>query len=221
MCTGKTKPEGAPASAEDIAALNAAFEFLYGGLRDAKNLFEAGDNAGREGVIHALENLVKFLSRFQPVIAEGLNAPLGSLLSALLSLDDGTVTPLLKPVRASGRSRGSAIRDSLKGAAAFTVMRLRAAGKTAPDACQDVASVFNDAGVKAARGRFPKITNRTVRGWCEEISADIVRNGDAAQTFDGLMVEDNPAAGADPADLRRYYLAKLEHLIAALRGADQ
>jgi hypothetical protein len=217
--TGRIEPEGAPSSSEDLAALNAAFDLLYSALREAKRLFEAGDNAGREGVIHALENLLKFLSRFQPVLDEGLNAPLGSLLSALLSLDDGRVLSLLKPVLARGRSRASAIRDSLKGAAAFTVMRLRAAGRTAPDARKDVAHVFHNAGVKAARGQYPKITSRTVRGWCEEVAADVGRHGQAAQTFE-LLAADNTES-AEAADKRRYYLDKLAVLIRAIRGADQ
>jgi len=182
MCTtdkAEPEPQCAPASREDIA-LNAAFDFLYGGLRDAKKLFEAGDSAGREGAIHALETVLKFLSRFQPILDEGLNAPLAGLSNALLSLDDGTVLALLKPVQPRGRSRASAFRDSLKGAAAFTVDRLCATGRTAPDAHADVAQVLRDAGVTAARGRFPAITSRTVRGWCQEVAADIGRRGDAA-----------------------------------------
>src|SRR5262249_39104341 len=161
---------------------NTAFDFLYGGLRDAKKLFEAGDNAGRDGAIHSLEVLLKFLSQFQPVLDEGLNAPLAALFNALLSLDDGSVLPILKSVPVRGRSRGSAFRDSLKGAAAFTVTRLRATGLSVPDARGDVARVFRDARVTTGRGRYPAITSRTVRGWCEEVTTDIGRCGEAAQT---------------------------------------
>jgi len=224
MCTtDKTEPEPqcAPASQEDIAALNAAFDFLYGGLRDAKKLFEAGDSAGREGAVHALETVLKFLSRFQPILDEGLNAPLAGLSNALLSLDDGTVLALLKPVQPRGRSRASAFRDSLKGAAAFTVDRLCATGRTAPDAHADVAQVLRDAGVTAARGRFPAITSRTVRGWCQEVAADIGRRGDAAQTFDLMEKECLVADGTAPADIRRYYLGKLAGVIRATRGTEQ
>jgi hypothetical protein len=206
-------------SSEHIIALNAAFNFLYGGLRDARKQFETGDNGGREGAIHAVEILLKFLSRFQPVLDEGLNAPLISLFNALLSLDDGTVEPLLKPVPARGRSRASAIRDSLKGAAAFTVMRLRAAGQRAPDAYRDVARVCHDAGVKAARGQYPKITRRTVRGWCAEVAADVGRRGEAAQAL--KLLEADNAENAEATDKRPYYLDKLAKLIRKLRASDQ
>jgi hypothetical protein len=222
MCASeKTEPGDASSSPEDIADLNAAFDFLYSGLRDAKKLFEAGDKGGREGAIHALEILAKFLSRFQPVLDEGLNAPLAGLFNALLNLDDGAVLPLLKPVPTLGRTRASAIRDSLKGAAAFTVARLCAIGQAAPEARADVAQVFREAGVTAARGRYPAITNRTVRGWCEAVAGDIGRHGEAAQTFDLMEKECLPPDGPTPADIRRHYLAKLAELIGATRGAER
>jgi hypothetical protein len=230
MCTiGKNEPEGASSSSEDVAALNAAFDFLYGGLRDAKKLFDTGDKGSREGAIHALEILLKFLSRFQPVLDQGLNAPLIALFNALLSLNDGNVLPMLKPVPPRGRSRASGIRDSLRGAAAFTVTRLCATGRSAPDAHADVARVVRDAGVKAARGRYPTITGRTVRGWCEEVAADIGRCGEAAQTFDLLEKQCPVVEGAEPADIegaeradiRRAYLDSLKNLINNLRGSEQ
>jgi hypothetical protein len=210
MCTiGKNEPEGASSSSEDVAALNAAFDFLYGGLRDAKKLFDTGDKGSREGAIHALEILLKFLSRFQPVLDQGLNAPLIALFNALLSLNDGNVLPMLKPVPPRGRSRASGIRDSLRGAAAFTVTRLCATGRSAPDAHADVA--------------------RTVRGWCEEVAADIGRCGEAAQTFDLLEKQCPVVEGAEPADIegaeradiRRAYLDSLKNLINNLRGSEQ
>ena len=230
MCTTeKTEPQGTSSSLEDIAALNAEFDFLYRGLRDAKKLFEAGDNAGREGAVHSLEILLKFLSRFQPVLDERLNAPVVALFNALLSLDDGCVLPILKSVPPRGRSRASGVRDSLKGAAAFTVTCLVATGQRVPDARADVARLFRETGVTTARGRYPAVTSRTVRGWCEEVAADIGRRGEAAQTFDQLEKECSvveraePAdiEGAEPADIRRASLDSLANLINDLRGSEQ
>jgi hypothetical protein len=230
MCTTeKTEQQDTSSSGEDIAALNAAFDFLYGGLRDGKKLFEANNSGGREGAIHSLEVLVKFLSQFRPVLDEGLNAPLIALFNALLTLNDGNVLPILKPAPARGRSRASGIRDGLKGAAAFTVARLRATGRSVPDAREDVARVFRDAGVTTARGRYPTVTRRTVRGWCEEVAADMGRRGEAAQTFDGLQSEylvldgTNPIdfEGAELANIRRAYLDSLANLINDLRGSEQ
>jgi hypothetical protein len=190
-------------------------------LRDARKLFETGDNAGREGATHALEILLKFLSRFQPVLDEGLNAPLTSLFNALLGLNDGMALPLLKPVSVRGRSRASGIRESLKGAAAFTVARLRATRRAAPDAHADVVQVLRDAGLTAARGSYPKITTRTVRGWCQEVAKDIERRGQAAQTFGLMEKECLVGENAEPAGIRRYYLKNLAKLILAMRGSEQ
>jgi hypothetical protein len=64
------------ATAEQIDQI---FDFLYAGLREAKRLYDAGDHAGREGAIHAVETVVKFLGLFKPVATESLHAPLVGL----------------------------------------------------------------------------------------------------------------------------------------------
>jgi hypothetical protein len=49
-----------------------------------------------------------------------------------------------------------------------------------------VAQAFRKAGVKAARGRNPQVTARTVRGWCEKIAEDVGRHSEAAKAFEPL-----------------------------------
>jgi hypothetical protein len=103
---------------------NRAFDLLFAGLREAKCRFENGDHAGRDGVIHALESVLKFLGHFEQVENAALHAPLGALFDALLHLDDGETHPMLQKVTLSGRARASAGRESLMGIIAFTVDRL-------------------------------------------------------------------------------------------------
>ena len=123
------------------------------------------------------------------MISSALHTPLIVLFNALMSLDDGRVLPVLKPAKKTGRPRASAFRKSSIGAAAFTVKRLTETGMQAPAARSAVARTLRAVGVKPARGRAGAITERTVLGWCEEVSADVGRRGEAAQTYDLLMAD--------------------------------
>jgi hypothetical protein len=205
-----------PPSSEEIE-LNEAFKSLYTGLREAKTLFGTGDDAGREGAIHALETVVKFLGRFQPVVDEGLHAPLAVLLDGLLSLSDGAVAPLLKHIPHTGQSRASALRECTIGAAAFVVDRLCAAGYPDREAQEFVASTLRAEGVRAARGRFPEVTADTVRTWCDDVAADM--KAQAAQVFKGLT--DDPENLPPPgADARQFFHRHLVHVARAIRAAE-
>jgi hypothetical protein len=204
----KAAPPDTPYSAEQIDQI---FDFLYAGLREAKRLYDAGDHAGREGAIHAVETVVKFLGLFKPVATESLHAPLVGLWDALMNLDDGVVHPMLQKVWHSGRGRGSAGRESLKGIAAFTVDRLRGCGMSLDDARESVARVLREEGVTAARGGG-EVGERTVRGWCEEVAADVGRHGEAAQTFDDLQKKFAAEQSAAPEIIRRSLLDRLAHV---------
>jgi hypothetical protein len=174
----------------DLGRLNEGLAYLFQELRKATELHQSNTNAGREGAIHSVETTIKFLSLFAPVISLRLHAPLGVLCDALMSLDDGKALPLLKPAKKLGRMRASALRGSLIGGAVFTVKRLTETGMKAPAAHQAVASALKRVGIKPARGRAEKsITARTIRGWCEEVSVDVGRHGEAAQTYDLLIKE--------------------------------
>jgi hypothetical protein len=172
---------------EQLVPIEAAFNELYKGLVEAKQLFDQTNE--REAAIHALECVLKFLEKSSKVQSYGLHAPLVALFDALMSLDDGEVRPILKKALRTGRGRASALRDSIKGAAAFTVKALHATGLPMPAAYKQVARLLQKAGVTAERGRYQGITVRTVRGWCEDVAADVSRQGEAAQTFDLLQKE--------------------------------
>jgi hypothetical protein len=173
-------------AASPEAAISQAFDVLFAQLLEAKRRFENGDHAGRDGVIHALESVLKFLGLFEQVQSAHLHAPLAALFDALLHLDDGETHPMLDKVKHSGRARASAGRESLKGFAAFTVDRLCALGIPQPKAHETVARVLESEGVSPARGKGP-ITGRTVRLWCQHVAADVGRHGEAAQAFDFLQ----------------------------------
>jgi hypothetical protein len=203
-------------SAKDLAAIKGAFNALYKGLIEAKQLFDSGRNEGREGAIHAVESVLKFLEGLTPIRSYRLHAPLVELFNALMNLDDGEVRPILKKARRTGRGRASAVRESIKGAVAFTVHALHATGLQTPAAHKLVASAVQKQGVMPERGRKQEVTARTIRGWCEDVAADVSRRGEAAQTFDLLQKECPLQKDADPKLIHRKLLDDLIGLIRQL-----
>jgi len=208
-------------SAEDLAALRGAFNGLYKGLIEAKQLFDSGRNEGREGAIHAVESVLKFLEGLTPIRCYGLHAPLVELFNALMNLDDGEVRSILKKAPRTGRGRASAVRESIKGAVAFTVYALHATGLPVPAAHKLVASALKKQGVTTERGRDQGVTARTVRGWCEDVAADVSRRGAAAQTYLGLIADLDLRVvtnGLPPKEARKGLLLLLAELLKKTRG---
>jgi hypothetical protein len=164
-------------SPEQIQALHQAFDFLYSGLREAKRLFETNDDSGREGAIHSVEIVIKFLSLFKPVLAEALHAPLGRLHADLIALNDGTRPAMLRPIPRSGRAPASSAYDAFKGVSVFTVRRLEATGMDPTTARKTVAAQLVKLEIRPARRGSSRgsgqISERTLRGWQEEIAADV------------------------------------------------
>jgi hypothetical protein len=208
-------------SAEQIQAITEAFDFLDAGLREAKQRFQTGEHGGRDGSIHALETVIKFLSLYETVQTEALYAPLSALFNALMSLDDGEVQPILRKAKRKGRGRASAGRESFKGIIAATVHGLSEDGVLLAEAFELVASHLNKEGILAERGRFPKITARTVRGWYEGVAADVGRHVEAAQTFDLLLKEIASVKSTDPENFKRNLFDRLSHVIRATRESKK
>ena len=186
----------------EIKSTEEALVFLFEGLREAYRLFEEGKDAARLGVIEALNVVIKFLSFFDGTIDH--RQPLVSLINALASLEEGNVLPLLKPHPRPGRRPASPARESDKALAAGTVHRLCETGLDIKEACEKVAKVCREAGIKPgrkgakdSRGQEPEITGRTVRGWCEKIAEDVGHHLQAAQTFDRLRQSHTPEAQAN------------------------
>ena len=203
----------------DLTSLNEALDYLFHELSTATEFHRTDINAGREGVIHSVETVTKFLSLFAPVISSSLHRPFGVLHDALMSLDDGKVLPLLKPMKKSGRARASAMRESLIGATVFTVNRLMDTGMHAPVARKTVASTLKALNIKPARGRIAAITARTVREWCERVAADVKRHGEAAQTYDELIAADD-TNGLLPKQTRTVLLVRLADVATKIRAHE-
>src|SRR5262249_39284553 len=124
---------------------------------------------------------------------DGLLTPLSRLLDALWALDNNNVLPLLRPTPGKGPPPADNCYNSMKGSAVFTVMRLIALGTTAPEARKAVANTLRKVGVKrlrtGANGGTRELTERTIRGWQEEVSADVGVRKWAARQCIGLEME--------------------------------
>jgi hypothetical protein len=167
-------------AAGDVPRLNIAFQHLWAELREAHSEFADGNHLN--GAYLSLLSVYAFLSLFGPVRQEGLFVPLAALESALWALDEGVVEPILKPARrtGTGRARSPVLYQEIKGTAVYVVQRLHSLGLEQKEARAIVAAELRSIGVKPERGSGG-ITARTIRGWCEEVAADIGRHRAAAQ----------------------------------------
>jgi hypothetical protein len=154
-------------------------------------LQEASLLEGRSGAIEALLAVSEFLSAISGREELLHQRPLNELVSALSSLNDGKVLPLLEPVRRSGRPRNSVAKEGAKAIAAYVVKRLCETGLDANEAYERVALVCRKAGVRPGRkgsgNQKGEMTARTVREWCEAISADVGCYSRAGRHFRLLM----------------------------------
>jgi hypothetical protein len=117
-----------------------------------------------------------------------LIVPILHLQDALRMLDEGAVSPMVKPVRRRGRFRSSDVRAALRGRAAGCVAQLVRAQISPENAHALVAEALVELGVRRERG--VRVKRRTVRGWCEEVAADVGRHGAAAIVYDGMFTDD-------------------------------
>jgi hypothetical protein len=224
-------PTSAPAdalSSEETRQVSDAINFLYSGQKDAALHFAHGGDAGRHGVILAVENVLKFFTELQrtgicpAIVAEGLQAPLGLLLNALLSLDDGIQSPLLTPKKISGRARGSTLYDGLKAIAVFTVRRLVATGMSLPEARKVVAAELARLQVHPARkgSDSGQVSKRTLRGWQDDIGMNktmtAILEQIEAEARDQIIAISQQA----PPDQRRAWLDKMGAFIAWTRSQE-
>jgi hypothetical protein len=187
-------------AAADLEKLNTGLGFLFSYLRGASEIFHRSENGTRHGAIIALDAAWRFIALFEKPYTETLIVPILHLRDALQMLDEGAVSPMVKPVRRRGRSRSSDARAALRGRAAGTVAQLAEAGVSRPDAHAMVAEALVDLGVRPERGVRRKrdsedvtsaeITATTVRHWCEEVAVDVGRHGAAAIVYHGMFTDD-------------------------------
>jgi hypothetical protein len=142
-----------------------------------EKLREASRLEGRSSAVEALLAVSEFLFAISGREELLHRRPLNELVSALISLNDGKVLPLLEPVRRSGRPRNSVAKEGAKAIAAYVVKRLCETGLDANEAYERVALVCRKAGVRPGRkgsgNQKGEMTTRTVQERCEAISADV------------------------------------------------
>ena len=93
----------------------------------------------------------------------------------------------------------------------------------APAAHEAVARKLESMGVKAARGQAGKaIIARTIRGWCEEVSADVGRHGEGAQAYDELINDPKGSTTNDllPKQAQTVLLDRLAALAKKIRAQE-
>jgi hypothetical protein len=171
---------------DDLSRLNEALQLLFGELREAAELYRSAENGGRDGARRAVGAVAKFLTSFQAVKEEKLQAPLLLLVNALIALDNNLVEPMVKPRSRRGRAPATLARQTVKAAAAYVVRRFQDFGCNRTAACQDVAKQLRELRIKPDRGSG-QITARTVREWCDAINADIGRSDFAGWMFDRFI----------------------------------
>src|ERR1700730_7736059 len=146
---------------------------------------------GRPATIKALFAVTEFLSAISGPDELPHQRPFSALISALMSLNDGKVLPLLKPVSRRGGLRNSVAKESAKGMAVFAVRRMCDAGVAVDDAYEKVAAVCRQAGIfpgrKGAPHQTSEMTSRTVRKWDSDISDDVGCHTRAGMQFKELM----------------------------------
>ena len=194
-------------TAADLETLNEGLRFFFSKLRLASGLFRQSKDDQRHAAIVALDAAWRLVALFKQPVPENLFLPILHLQDALRKLDEGTVAPMLKPVRRRGRTASTDARAALRGHAAGTVKRLVEAGLPLEGARILVAEALNELGVRPERGSG-QIMARTVRTWCEEVAADIGRHGAAAIVYDGMFTDDERRRFSGlPSDQRRPALA--------------
>jgi hypothetical protein len=104
-----------------IKSIGEALGFLFRGLHEANQRFIEGEDAGRLGVIAAVSTTIEFLSFFESTT--DLRQPLTAMLNAVVSLDDGGLPPLLKPVRRPGRRPASTLHSAKRQGSAGPLRR--------------------------------------------------------------------------------------------------
>ncbi len=223
----------------DLEALNQALAELFQELRSVRNL-APGETQGRLSAVVALGAAWRFLTRFEPVLAETLHVPLMSLHSALIALNENNVEPILKPIKRTGRATSSPRRYVLIGLAVGAAQRLEWTGLSPMDANKAVAGKLNALGIKPTRGKN-NVNANTLCRWREQIngtrpllrslpqmpqlglSAEAGGWITAALNVDDMLTEKWRAriTAHATADARRFVLFALENAISEMMLADQ
>ena len=124
-----------------------------------------------------------FVAAFRPALMDNLQVPILTLQDALAGLNNNAVAPILEPVPRRGRSPSNVLHAVMRGHAAATVTKLMEIGFGRDEALSEVAKVVAQLGIRPERGSGV-VKASTVRSWCNEVSSDVGRHGEAARQYD-------------------------------------
>jgi hypothetical protein len=195
----------------DLDTLNSALHHLFIFLREASRQFYEEGDGGRSAAFYALAGYWMFVTAFRPALIENLQVPILTLQDALAGLNNNAVAPILRPVPRRGRSPSNVMHAVMRGHAAATVTRLMEIGFGRDEALREVAKVLSQIGIRPERGSGV-VKAGTVRNWCNEVSSDIGRHGEAARQYDHWITrrQEHEKDSEMPKDARaRYALAAL------------
>jgi hypothetical protein len=194
----------------DLERLNRALAEMFDALTQAARLRHTSNY--RAAAIMALRAAWTFIARFEVGLGQNLHASLIELSSALIALNDNNVEPLLQPTpaMAGGRAPDSPARQALIGFAAGAVGRLRWTGLHRAEAHKLVADALRKVGVRPSRGSG-RVTERTVREWCERATADYGGRSTAAMNAASMLTKEWEAKikVLPPPDARKFVLDAL------------
>jgi hypothetical protein len=145
----KSPPPANSLSAMDLERNTSAIMILREELKSATDTFYSSEHGGRDGVLEALAALCKFLDACPQL--SGVGVPIPYLLLNLMSLDHGVMTEMLRLPTKGGRAEAPMTHHIIKGAAVYTVRRLRATGMKAGDANAAVCRILVEEQIEPAR----------------------------------------------------------------------
>jgi hypothetical protein len=145
----KSPPPANSLSATDLERNTSAIMILREELKSATDTFYSSEHGGRDGVLEALAALCKFLDACPQL--SGVGVPIPYLLLNLMSLDHGVMTEMLRLPTKGGRAEAPMTHHIIKGAAVYTVRRLRATGMKAGDANAAVCRILVEEQIEPAR----------------------------------------------------------------------
>ena len=164
----------------------AAVRALLECLRQAREEYQSGQDAGRIGAIWSLNCIIEFLNASDEVRRDGLADPLLHLSVALSDLDDGIPSPVFHIERRVGRKPDSLVRIEVRAFSVFTVDSLMSAGLLLDKATKLVAKTLRKCGIER-HGKAGDIKAITIKKWREDIQADFGTTL-AAQSHKDLVV---------------------------------
>lgn len=204
-----------------LARIEEPFAILEQELRLARDLWQAGDDGGREGVIYAVEAVCDFLRGFKRFDKDRLTGPLEILVEELDELKHGIVTPLLASKPSQNHPPDSLRRKVIRGFAAGAMELLMQCPNHSGDKSKTewAATCVKNELVRLRvmrRGGEGKLSQKTVIGWRKMVRS---KNADevAASTY-RYFVSSTEQAPPDPKSAERHILEALSGWVKSFRA---